>query len=175
MEPSLDTAAGTWADQDPVRAQKSHENGMHSLMVEPIRARPVLLGVALSIRTVDPTPFQEVDLLLAEALVSREARSLDNVRQNARGHTTALTFQRHLLPYHLKGRMAGQVASRYRPPTWTTASAASWFDVILLPGAQVALVVSGVVGHGLHAADRERHSRWADDRVRPRCVPAPGC
>jgi serine phosphatase RsbU (regulator of sigma subunit) len=135
-----------------VRAQKIHENGMHSLMVVPIRARRVLLGVALFIRTADPTPFQEVDLLLAEALVSRAAQSLDSARQYARGHTTALTLQRHLLPHHLKGGMAVGVASRYRPADMDNGVGGDWFDVISLPGARVALVVGDVVGHGLQAA-----------------------
>ncbi|WP_369226989.1 SpoIIE family protein phosphatase [Streptomyces sp. R39] len=152
LEPILDTATGTWVDQDPVRAQKIHEIGMHSLMVVPIRARRVLLGVALFIRTADPTPFQEADLLLAEALVSRAARSLDDARQYAREHTAALTLQRHLLPHHLSGGTGVETASRYLPADMDNGVGGDWFDVIPLSGARVALVVGDVVGHGLRAA-----------------------
>ncbi|MEU9385787.1 SpoIIE family protein phosphatase, partial [Streptomyces sp. NPDC048279] len=151
LEPVLDTAPGTWPDQDPVRARKIHENGMHSLMVVPIRARGVLLGMALFIRTEDPAPFQENDLLLAEELVSRAALSLDNARLYAREHATALALQCNLLPQRLRGGTAVQVASRYLPADLDIGVGGDWFDVIPLSGARVALVVGDVVGHGINA------------------------
>ncbi|MER6978538.1 SpoIIE family protein phosphatase [Streptomyces carpinensis] len=152
LQPILDTAPGTWMDQDAARAQKAHENGMHSLMVVPIRARHALLGVVLFIRTADPGPFQEVDLLLAEELVSRAALSLDNARQYAREHTAALALQRNLLPRRLRGGTAVEAASRYLPADMDHGVGGDWYDVIPLSGARVALVVGDVVGHGLHAA-----------------------
>jgi PAS domain S-box-containing protein len=152
LEPILDTAPGTWIDQDPARAQKIHENGMHSLMVIPIRARRALLGMVLFIRTTDPGPFQEVDLLLAEELVSRAALALDNARQYAREHTAALALQRNLLPRRLKGGAAVETASRYLPADMDHGVGGDWFDVIPLSGARVALVVGDVVGHGIDAA-----------------------
>ncbi|MGP4086260.1 SpoIIE family protein phosphatase [Streptomyces sp. KR55] len=152
LEPIVDTAPGTWIDQDPVRAQKVHENGMHSLMVVPIRARRALLGVALFIRTEDPVPFQEVDLLLAEELVSRAAVSLDNARQYAREQTAALALQRNLLPRRLRGGTAVEAASRYLPADMDHGVGGDWFDVIPLSAARVALVVGDVVGHGINAA-----------------------
>ncbi|MGW1886953.1 SpoIIE family protein phosphatase [Streptomyces sp. NPDC001970] len=152
LEPILDTAPGSWIDQDPVRAQKIRENGMHSVMVVPIRARRALLGVALFIRTEDPVPFQEVDLLLAEEFVSRAAVSLDNARQYCREHTAALALQRNLLPHRLKGGSAVEAASRYLPADIDRGVGGDWFDVIPLSGARVALVVGDVVGHGINAA-----------------------
>ncbi|MFJ8010722.1 GAF domain-containing protein [Streptomyces fagopyri] len=83
LEPHLDPAPGGWIDDEPARAQKIHQYGMHSLMAVPICARDTLLGMALFVRTKDPIPFQESDLLLAEELVSRAALSLDNARQYA--------------------------------------------------------------------------------------------
>ncbi|MGW7524515.1 SpoIIE family protein phosphatase [Streptomyces sp. NPDC054783] len=151
LEPILDAAPGTWIDQDPVRAQKIHENGMHSLMVVPIRARRVLLGVALFIRTEDPVPFQEDDLLLAEELVSRAALSLDNARLYAREHAAALALQRNLLPHRLRGGTAVEAASRYLPADMDIGVGGDWFDVIPLSGARVALVIGDVVGHGINA------------------------
>ncbi|MEV6651926.1 SpoIIE family protein phosphatase [Streptomyces sp. NPDC051219] len=152
LEPIVDTAPGTWTDQDPVRAQKIHETGMHSLMVVPIRARCALLGVAVFIRTGNPAPFQEVDLLLAEELVSRAATSLDNARQYAREHSVALALQRQLLPHRLMGGVAVEAASRYLPADVDHGVGGDWFDVIPLSGARVALVVGDVVGHGINAA-----------------------
>ncbi|MGW3445401.1 SpoIIE family protein phosphatase [Streptomyces sp. NPDC001076] len=152
LEPVLDTAPGTWIDQDPARAQTIHENGIHSLMLIPIRARRVLLGMVLFIRTSDPGPFQEVDVLLAEELVSRAALALDNARQYAREHTAALALQRNLLPHRLKGGAAVETASRYLPADMDHGVGGDWFDVIPLSGARVALVVGDVVGHGINAA-----------------------
>ncbi|WP_262009107.1 SpoIIE family protein phosphatase [Streptomyces sp. FIT100] len=152
LEPIVDTAPGTWIDRDPIRAPKIRENGMHSLMVVPIRARRVLLGMALFIRTEDPVPFQEADLLLAEELVSRVAQSLNNARQYAREQTTALALQRNLLPHRLRGGMAVEAASRYLPADMDRGVGGDWFDVIPLSGARVALVVGDVVGHGINAA-----------------------
>ncbi|MFF7216961.1 PP2C family protein-serine/threonine phosphatase [Streptomyces sp. NPDC008238] len=152
LEPALDTAPGTWIDHDPERAQKVRENGMHSLMIVPIRARRTLLGTALFIRTQDPVPFQESDLLLAEELVSRAALSLDNASQYARRHTAALALQRNLLPQGLRGGMAVEAASRYLPADMEHGVGGDWFDVIPLSGARVALVVGDVVGHGINAA-----------------------
>ncbi|MFJ5641457.1 SpoIIE family protein phosphatase [Streptomyces sp. NPDC093223] len=151
LEPVLDLAAGTWAAQDPVRARKIREHGMHSLMVVPIRARGVLLGVAFFLRTEDPVPFQEDDLLLAEQLVSRAALSLDNARLYAREHATALALQCNLLPHRLRGGAAVDAASRYLPADLDIGVGGDWFDVIPLSGARVALVVGDVVGHGINA------------------------
>ncbi|MGW1800759.1 SpoIIE family protein phosphatase [Streptomyces sp. NPDC001984] len=152
LEPVLDTAEGTWFDEDPARARTAQENGMHSLMVVPIRARRTLLGVALFVRTEDPVPFQEVDLLLAEELVGRAALSLDNARQYAREHSAALALQRNLLPHRLRGGAAVEAVSRYLPADLDNGVGGDWFDVIPLSGARVALVVGDVVGHGIDAA-----------------------
>ncbi|MEV7995114.1 SpoIIE family protein phosphatase [Streptomyces sp. NPDC086077] len=152
LEPILDTAPGTWINQDHPRAHKIHEYGMHSLMVVPIRTRRALLGIAVFIRTKDPVPFQDADLLLAEELVSRAAVSLDNALRYARQHTTALALQRNLLPHRLRGGAAVETASRYLPADIDHGVGGDWFDVIPLSGARVALVVGDVVGHGINAA-----------------------
>jgi serine phosphatase RsbU (regulator of sigma subunit)/anti-sigma regulatory factor (Ser/Thr protein kinase) len=152
LEPVLDTSATPWIDHDPVRAQKIHENGMHSFMVVPIRARQCVLGVALFVRTEEPMPFQEDDLLLAEELVTRAALCLDNARQYARERTAALALQRDLLPHRLAGGAAVEAASRYVPADIDHGVGGDWFDVIALSGARVALVVGDVVGHGIKAA-----------------------
>ncbi|MEU6589564.1 SpoIIE family protein phosphatase [Streptomyces sp. NPDC046881] len=152
LEPVLDTRSGPWVDHDPVRAQKVRDSGIHSLMVVPIRARRCVLGLALFGRSVEQTPFQEDDLLLAEELVTRAALCLDNALQYARERTAALTLQRDLLPHRVQGGAAVEVASRYVPADMDHGVGGDWFDVIELSGARVALVVGDVVGHGINAA-----------------------
>ncbi|MDX2708583.1 SpoIIE family protein phosphatase [Streptomyces sp. PA03-6a] len=152
LEPVLDTSPGTWIDRDPCRAEKVRENGVHSLMVVPIRARRSMLGMVVFARTENPVPFQEDDLLLAEELVGRAALSLDNARQYARERSAALALQRNLLPHRLRGGVAVEAASRYLPADMDAGVGGDWFDVIPLSGARVALVVGDVIGHGINAA-----------------------
>ncbi|MFE0629381.1 SpoIIE family protein phosphatase [Streptomyces sp. NPDC058864] len=152
LEPILDCAPGIWMDEVPAVGEALRTHGVHSLMVVPIRARSAVLGVVLFVRTEDPTPFQESDLLLAEELVGRAVRALNNARQYAREQTAALTLQRNLLPRRLRGGTAVEAASRYLPADIDHGVGGDWFDVIPLSGARVALVVGDVVGHGLHAA-----------------------
>ncbi|MER6126856.1 SpoIIE family protein phosphatase [Streptomyces sp. NPDC001795] len=152
LEPTLDSSPGTWVDNDPARARTIRENGMHSMMLVPIRARHTTLGVALFVRTQEPMPFQEDDLLLAEELVTRAALSLDNARRYTRERTAALALQRNLLPQSLRDSAAIEVASRYLPADVGNGVGGDWFDVIPLSGARVALVVGDVVGHGINAA-----------------------
>ncbi|MEJ8655157.1 SpoIIE family protein phosphatase [Streptomyces sp. MS1.AVA.4] len=152
FEPVLDTSPGTWLDHhDAVRAA-IHDHTMHSLMIVPIHARGAVLGVAVFVRTADRVPFEEDDLLLAEELVSWAALSLDNARQYARERSAALALQRHLLPHHVTGGTAADVAWRYLPADSHHGVGGDWFDVIPLSGARVALVVGDVVGHGINAA-----------------------
>ncbi|WP_393100039.1 SpoIIE family protein phosphatase [Streptomyces sp. LN325] len=154
LEPALDTHSGPWgwALHEPVSAQKVRDSGIHSLMVVPIRARRCVLGLAVFGRSEEQTPFQEDDLLLAEELVTRAALSLDNALQYAHQRTAALTLQRDMLPRHVGGGAALDVASRYVPADMDHGVGGDWFDVIKLSGARVALVVGDVVGHGINAA-----------------------
>jgi GAF domain-containing protein/anti-sigma regulatory factor (Ser/Thr protein kinase) len=152
LEPVLDTSPGTWLDQDPPRAEKIHEYGMHSAMLVPIHARGAVLGVAAFTRTEDLVPFEEDDLLLAEELITRAALSLDNANRYTRERTAALALQRNLLPHRVTGGAAAEVASRYLPADSHYGAGGDWFDVIPLSGARVALVVGDVVGHGINAA-----------------------
>ncbi|MEU0372859.1 SpoIIE family protein phosphatase [Streptomyces sp. NPDC006283] len=149
-------ALGGWQEQDPVRARKLLEYGIHSMIAVPLRARGVVLGVAMFWRAEKPEPFEEEDLSLAEELVARAAVSIDNARRYSREHTMAVTLQRSLLPRTLPEQNALDVAYRYRPAQAGLGGlggvGGDWFDIIPLPGARVALVVGDVVGHGLHAA-----------------------
>jgi PAS domain S-box-containing protein len=152
LEPVLAPTAGTWLEGDPVRASKAADYGIHSLMVVPIYARGTVLGLAAFIRSLEPEPFDADDLLLAEELVSRAALSIDNASRYTREHTTALALQRNLLPKHVAGGAAVDVAWRYLPAGAHDGVGGDWFDVIPLSGARVALVVGDVVGHGINSA-----------------------
>ncbi|SOE09399.1 PAS fold-containing protein [Streptomyces sp. 2323.1] len=150
------TAFTGWHLQSPDRARKIVQHGIHSRIAVPLRARGVILGVAIFWRSNVPEPFEDEDLSVAEELVARAAVSIDNARRYTREHTMAVTLQRSLLPRALPEQNAVEAAYRYLPAQAGRGGlggvGGDWFDIIPLPGARVALVVGDVVGHGLHAA-----------------------
>lgn len=149
LEPDLGSAAH-WKAQDPERARRIVEHGVHSLITVPLRARGVTLGVANFWRGRTPEPFEGDDRSLAEELGALAALCIDNARRYTREHAMAVSLQHSLLPRGMPEQNALRVAHRYLPAQ--AGVGGDWFDVIPLPGARVALVVGDVVGHGLHAA-----------------------
>ncbi|MCI3224497.1 SpoIIE family protein phosphatase [Streptomyces sp. NP-1717] len=151
LEPALDPSH-MWLRNDPARAEKIRDFGMHSLLIVPVLARGTLLGVVVFVRTDNPVPFDAYDQLLAEELVARAALSLDNARRYTRERTNAVALQHKLLPRRVSGGTAMEVAARYLPADGQDSVGGDWFDVIDLPRGRLALVVGDVVGHGVDAA-----------------------
>lgn len=145
----LSTSDG-WRAQHPERAQRILDHGIDSLLVVPLQARGVVLGMVSFWRTSDSLSFEDEDVSFAEELAARAAVCVDNARRYTREHTTAVTLQNSLLPRALPEQSALTVAYRYLPAQ--AGVGGDWFDVIPLSGTRVALVVGDVVGHGLHAA-----------------------
>jgi PAS domain S-box-containing protein len=126
--------------------------GPHSVLVVPVRARGVTLGVTTFFRRRHQEPFDEDDLHLAEDLVSRAAVCVDNARRYTRERDAALVLQRNLLPHRLPEQCAVEVTACYRPADELTGLGGDWYDLIPLSGSRVALVVGEVPGHGIGAA-----------------------
>ncbi|MEV6113763.1 SpoIIE family protein phosphatase [Streptomyces sp. NPDC052109] len=152
-EERLDPLAKEWATDIPDgRAATFLELGLHSVMIVPIQARGVTMGVTTFFRRHHQDPFDEDDLSLAEDLVSRAAVCVDNARRYTRERDSALVLQRSLLPQRLPEQDAVEVAACYRPADELTGLGGDWYDLIPLSGARVALVVGEVPGHGIDAA-----------------------
>ncbi|MET9411693.1 SpoIIE family protein phosphatase [Streptomyces sp. NPDC002935] len=126
--------------------------GAHSLIVVPLAARGLVLGVLTLWRSSRPDPFEADDLILAQELGSRAAVAIDNARRFTQQQQTAFTLQSSLLPRAVPDQPAVEVALRYLPASAAPGLGGDWFDVIPLSGARVALVVGDVVGRGIHAA-----------------------
>jgi PAS domain S-box-containing protein len=152
-EERLDPLAAEWATDIPGGRQATFlELGLHSVMVVPIRAQGVTLGVATFFRRRRQEPFDEDDLNLAEDLVSRAAVCVDNAWRYTREREAALVLQRSLLPHRLPEQDAVEVTACYRPADELTGLGGDWYDLIPLSGARVALVVGEAPGHGIRAA-----------------------
>ncbi|MGW7512168.1 SpoIIE family protein phosphatase [Streptomyces massasporeus] len=141
-----------WLKVSPARARTVTKYMIHSVMMVPLRARGVTLGLVHFMRHRTPDPFSEDDLRLSEDIVARAAVSVDNARRFTRERRTALALQRSLLPERLPELAAMDVAYRYLPSGAGADIGGDWFDVIPLSGARVALVVGDVVGHGIQAS-----------------------
>ncbi|MFI6844249.1 SpoIIE family protein phosphatase [Kitasatospora sp. NBC_00085] len=146
LVPHLDEGS-EWLVHDPPRAERVHTEKLHSLMVVPLSARGVVLGVAAFYRSKTAGPFEEDDLTVATELAARAALCIDNARRYTRERNLALTLQRSLLPQDLPAQTAVESAYAHIPAD----ADGNWYDVIPLPGARVALVVGDVQGHGIQA------------------------
>ncbi|WP_326654433.1 MULTISPECIES: SpoIIE family protein phosphatase [unclassified Streptomyces] len=153
--PVLDTrqeGVTGWLPEDPERAERVLSLGNPSLMVVPLVARGLVLGLLSLWRWQRSEPFEDDDLTLAAEFASRAAVCIDNARRYTQQHDAALTLQHSLLPHEVPAHPAVEIAHRYLPADDTTGVGGDWFDVIPLSGLRVALVVGDVVGRGIHAA-----------------------
>ncbi|WP_329586706.1 SpoIIE family protein phosphatase [Kitasatospora sp. NBC_01250] len=124
----------------------------HSLLLVPVTARGVTLGVAAILRHQRPEPFDQDDLLLAEEIVTRAGTCIDNARRYAHERDISLALQRTLLPHHTPEQDALDVAFRYLPAHNGRDTGGVWFDVIPLSGTRVALVAGDVTARGINAS-----------------------
>ncbi|MBT2873090.1 SpoIIE family protein phosphatase, partial [Streptomyces sp. McG7] len=148
----LDPLAMEWAEGAPGGRESTFlELGLQSVMIVPIRARGITLGLTTFFRR-RQNPFDADDLNLAEDLVSRAAVCVDNARRYTRERDAALVLQRSLLPRRMPEQDAVEVAACYRPADELTGLGGDWYDLIPLAAARVALVVGEVPGHGIDAA-----------------------
>ncbi|MPY59368.1 SpoIIE family protein phosphatase [Streptomyces spongiae] len=126
--------------------------GVHSMMLLPLRAADVVLGLLVVYRANDSPPFDTDDLAFAMRLADRAGTSLDNARLYAREREGALMLQRALMPQHVPEPPGVHIAFRYVPASTGNEAGGDWFDVTQLAGGRVALIIGDVTGHGLRAA-----------------------
>jgi PAS domain S-box-containing protein len=134
------------------RLMAARQAGAHSVMVVPLVARGVIMGMVVLYRLGGSKPFTRADLSLATDLVSRAAVPLDNARLYTRERATALALQRGLLPRQIPDVPGLQLACRYVPAETSAEIGGDWFDVIPLPDNRCALIVGDVTGHDMPAA-----------------------
>ncbi|GGV18657.1 hypothetical protein GCM10010275_70390 [Streptomyces litmocidini] len=138
--------------RDPEAARAFARAGVHSYLAVPLIAHHEVLGAFDLMRTRNPLPFDDDDVLLAGELAARAAVAIDNARWYQSVRNSAETLQRSLLPGR-HPRLAGlDVASHYQPAQASSAVGGDWYDVIPLNGDRTALVVGDVMGSGIDAA-----------------------
>jgi hypothetical protein len=134
------------------RVMAARRAGIHSLMVVPLMARGVIMGIVVLGRLAGSPPFTAADLDLARDFVARAAVCIDNSRLYTRERATALALQRGLLPRQIPEIPGLDLACRYVPAEAAAGVGGDWFDVIPLPEGRCALTVGDVTGHDMTAA-----------------------
>jgi len=142
----------------------SRQVGVTSAIAAPLRARGEVLGVlTLALSGLSPrqkSTYGGFDRDLVGAIASRVALSIDNARLFEEERSTALAFQRSLLPHHFPHLDGLTIAHRYQPagPLQAhgygvqTQVGGDFYDAIPLSAGRVGLVIGDVEGRGPHAA-----------------------
>jgi len=137
----------------PARLVKAlMDRGVHTLLMVPLTARGITLGVAAFSRSRTTESYEEADVRLLVDLTARAAVHIDNARLYTREHNAAVTLQRSLLPRDIPPVAGLDIAWRYQPASRVAEIGGDWFDVIPLDHGRVDLVVGDVTGHGIRAA-----------------------
>jgi hypothetical protein len=134
------------------RLVTARQAGAHSLIIVPLIARGVIMGLVVMYRLRGSRPFSGADLSLANDLVSRASLSIDNARLYTRERASALVLQRALLPRDIPEVPGLDLCHRYEPAATAAEVGGDWFDVIALRPGRYALIVGDVTGHDIRAA-----------------------
>ncbi len=90
--------------------------------------------------------------LVSERMRNAEALAAAAEARAHRDHEIAATLQRSLLPDRLPELPGVELAARYVPASSDVQVGGDWYDVVHLPGGQIAMAIGDVAGHGVQAA-----------------------
>jgi PAS domain S-box-containing protein len=150
--PRLDARAVAGAARYTATPERIRRMGVHSMMMVPLIARGLVLGVATFLRSGRSTGFDSADLSVASDLAIHAALAIDKARLYLREHDTALTLQRSMLPSRLRPPAGIEIAHCYQAASDVNEIGGDWYDVIEIAPGKAALVIGDVMGHGVTAA-----------------------
>ncbi|WP_411070327.1 SpoIIE family protein phosphatase [Streptomyces sp. cmx-4-25] len=117
-------------------------------IVAPLLVRGQVFGGVVFQRAEGAEPYDEDDLELADGIATRTATCLENALRFTREHIVMTALQSWPLRQEEATQRAVDVARRNQPDG---SGVGSWYDVVPLSGARVALVVGRVDRAGLSA------------------------
>jgi putative methionine-R-sulfoxide reductase with GAF domain len=125
------------------------ERGLHALLGVPMVAGNDLVGV-LHVGSVSPRQFSDDEVRTLQLLADRLAMAIQ-VEALEENRTATMALQRSLLPGRLPEVSGLGLAARYVPGA-ETGLGGDWYDLFVLPGDRLGVVMGDVSGHGLDAA-----------------------
>jgi serine phosphatase RsbU (regulator of sigma subunit) len=129
------------------------ELGYRSKIVVPVVNRENVFGALTLVRLgAEATPFDAVDLLIAEDLGRRAGVAYENARSYARQLRVATLLQEAALPRALPTIPNARFDAVYRPGSSDVLVGGDWYDAFAIEGSQVGISVGDVLGSGIGAA-----------------------
>ncbi|MEV4148653.1 GAF domain-containing SpoIIE family protein phosphatase [Amycolatopsis sp. NPDC049691] len=125
------------------------ERGLHSMLGVPMVAGTELVGV-LHVGSVTPREFTEAEVATMQLLADRLAMAIQ-VEALEENRSATMALQRSLLPSSLPEVPGLAFGARYVPGA-ETGLGGDWYDLFVLPGDRLGIVMGDVSGHGLEAA-----------------------
>ncbi|MEU0788998.1 GAF domain-containing SpoIIE family protein phosphatase [Amycolatopsis sp. NPDC005961] len=125
------------------------ERGLRSLLGVPMLAGSELVGV-LHVGAVSPRQFTEPEIATMQLLADRLAMAIQ-VESLEENRSATMALQRSLLPSSLPDVPGLAFGARYVPGA-ETGLGGDWYDLFMLPGDRLGVVMGDVSGHGLEAA-----------------------
>ncbi|WP_185909302.1 SpoIIE family protein phosphatase [Streptomyces sp. WAC01280] len=125
-----------WLDSRRRRDARILSSRTHSMLLVPIRARGVVLGLACFYRWREPAPFDHRHLRLAEQLTTHAGQCLDNARLYGRERSAARILSGGFAHAQASAVTAVELARTHLP----AGTGGGWSDVVALSGSRVALV-----------------------------------
>jgi serine phosphatase RsbU (regulator of sigma subunit) len=125
------------------------ERGLHSMLGVPMMSGTDLVGV-LHVGSVASRQFTEAEVGTMQLLADRLAMAIQ-VEALEENRTATMALQRSLLPSSLPAVSGLAFGARYVPGA-ETGLGGDWYDLFVLPGDRLGVVMGDVSGHGLEAA-----------------------
>ncbi|MGK3207002.1 PP2C family protein-serine/threonine phosphatase [Amycolatopsis sp. MEPSY49] len=125
------------------------ERGLRSMLGVPMIAGAELVGV-LHVGSVAPREFTEAEVATMQLLADRLAMAIQ-VEALEENRSATMALQRSLLPSNLPEVSGLAFGARYVPGA-ETGLGGDWYDLFVLPGDRLGIVMGDVSGHGLEAA-----------------------
>ncbi|MFF5919892.1 SpoIIE family protein phosphatase [Streptomyces flavochromogenes] len=125
-----------WLDPRRRRDARILDARTHSMLLVPIRARGVVLGLACFYRWREPSPFDHRHLRLAQQLTTHAGQCLDNARLYGRERSAARILSGGFAQAQASVVTAVELARTHLP----AGTGGGWSDAISLSGCRVALV-----------------------------------
>jgi putative methionine-R-sulfoxide reductase with GAF domain len=135
-------------DESTVRNRLLIDRGLKSLLGVPLLAGGQVIGV-LHVGSQAGRPFTQEDVELLRLAADRAALAVQSMTAND-DRVAALALQRSLRPPALPAVPGLELAARYVAGSGSVGG--DWYDVFVLPGGGVGMVVGDVAGSGVQAA-----------------------
>ncbi|MDI5967673.1 SpoIIE family protein phosphatase [Streptantibioticus silvisoli] len=129
---------GRYDDEGPARA------------FLPMVADDRTVGCCVLVLDPDRVPRDD-ELAIVMIMLGQVSQSLKRIRLNESQEALIHGMQRVLLPRELPDVPGLESAARYLPAGTGTGVGGDWYDVVVLPGGQVGMIIGDVEGHNLDA------------------------